>query len=126
MTNTVDRVGDRMRVEYELPIKTSKRMQRKKNHHHHHDHHHHHHNHHHHHPRHHLLVDRGWDRMSVEYELPISSPPSEGKHGLALCDDDQVEEKVMILTIRVTMLMPFPIATTIFASNRMYSFPHIS
>ena len=67
-----------MSVEYELPIKTSNRMQKKRKCH----------------PHHHGLVDRGWDRMSVEYEPPISSQPSEGKHGLALlCDDDQVEDK---------------------------------
>ena len=82
MTNDVDdqrmdRVCDRMSVEYELPIKTSNIMQRKRKCH----------------PHHHGLVDGGWDSMSVEYELPISSQPSEGKHGLALsCDDDQVED----------------------------------
>ena len=46
-----------MSVEYELPIKTSNRMQRKRKCH----------------PHHHGLVDRGWDRMSVEYELPIKT-----------------------------------------------------
>ena len=66
----------------------------------------------------------GWV-WSMSYQYP-PNPRKENTGWPYYVMTIKLKIKLMMLTIELTMLLPFPIATTIFASSRIYSFPNIS